>query len=200
MSSTSSWPESDERGNAALGESGPVGPHEQLAVGVWTSADADGRDAQFGRDLFGGFRRNHFEHDRERPSILNSVSIREQGRDLVSTPLDDVTAESVLALRGKPNVSHHRNAGRHDPANLLGRANAALELHGVRAGLLHEPEGRVERLVRAGLVGAEGHVGDDKRALHGARNSAGERDELIDRDGKRRVVAENVVRRRIAHQ
>ncbi len=60
--------------------------------------------------------------------------------------------------------------------------------------------GRVQGVVGPGLVGAERHVGDHEGALHGARDGAGERDELVDGDRERRVVAEHVVAGGVADQ
>ena len=87
-----------------------------------------------------------------------------------------------------------------DAPDLLVAAFAALELHGVRAGLLHEPHGGVQGLLGAVLVGAERHVGDDERALHRARHGARERDQLVDRHRQRGLVAEHVVARRVADE
>ena len=49
-----------------------------------------------------------------------------------------------------------------DPLDARGHPGAALELDGVREALLHHPDGRRERLVGPGLVGAERQVGDDQ--------------------------------------
>ena len=83
---------------------------------------------------------------------------------VVAAALDPVAAELVLALRGEADVAHHRDAGVGDLADLVGDADAALELHRVAAALLHEPDGGRQRLDRALLVGAEGQVADDEGA------------------------------------
>ena len=159
----------------AGGEAGPVGPHQQLAVAVRTGADADGRDVE---QLLGDLRARHptapsraRRRTRRRPRTAWASASSCCGA--LAAALDDVAAEPVLALRGEADVRHHRDAGADDAADLLGAALAALELDRVRAGLLHEPDRGVQRVVRPGLVGAERHVGDDERALHGAGDRAG---------------------------
>ena len=52
----------------------------------------------------------------------------------------DVPAESVFALRREADVRHHRDAGAHDPLDLLRAAHPAFELDGVGTGLLHETD------------------------------------------------------------
>ena len=49
---------------------GHVGPHQHLPVGVRAGADADGGDAQLGGDAFGRLGRDHLQHHRERPGLL----------------------------------------------------------------------------------------------------------------------------------
>ena len=189
-----------ERRDAAGGEAGPVGPDQQLAVGVRAGADADRRDRQLRGDPLGDLGRHHLQHDGERAGVLDGVRVGEQLLGALAAALDDVAAQLVLALRREPDVRHHRDAGRHDAADLLGAAHAALELDRVGAGLLHEAERGVQRLVGPGLVRAERHVGDDERALHGAGDGAGQRDEVVDRHRQRRVVAEHVVAGRVADE
>ena len=87
----------------------------------------------------------------------------------VAAALDAVPAERVLALRGEPEVRHHRDAGPDERLDLRREPRPALQLDGVRAALLHEPEGGGERLLRADLVAAERQVGHDERALRAPR-------------------------------
>ena len=61
-------------------EAGPVGPDEQLAVGVRSGADADRRDLQLLGDALGDVGRHHLEHDRERAGVLDGVRVGEQLR------------------------------------------------------------------------------------------------------------------------
>ncbi len=85
-------------------------------------------------------------------------------------------------------------------STLGGHPGAALELDGVREALLHHPHGRRQRLVRAGLVGAEREVGHDEGAPRAAGDRSDEGEELVDRHGHGRLVAEHVVRRAVADE
>ena len=78
--------------------------------------------------------------------------------------------------------------------------DAALELHRVRAALLHEPHRRRQRLLGRGLVGAERQVGDDQRVLRAAAHGAHQRQQLVDGHRQRRLVAEDVVGGRVADE
>ena len=82
------------------------------------------------------------------PASSTAWASSSSGCARVAAALDDVAAEAVLALRGEPDVGHHRDAGAHDALDLLRAADAAFQLHRVAAGLLHEPDRRVERLAR----------------------------------------------------
>jgi hypothetical protein len=103
-----------------------------------------------------------------------------------------------LALRSEADVRHDRDARGDDPADLLRTADAALELHRVRVGLLHEPERGVQGFVGAGLVGAERHVRHHECAADRAGDGAGEGDEVVHGDGEGRVVPEDIVAGRVA--
>ena len=156
-------------------------------------ADADGRDGELLGHLCGHRRRHQLEHHRERAGILDGVGVVEQLRSARAAALDDVAAEAVLALRGEADVPHHRDAGLHDAADLLLAAHTAFQLHRVRTGLLHEPDGGVQRFLRTVLVRTERQVGHHQRTLGRADHGPGERDELVDGDGQRGVVAEHGV-------
>jgi hypothetical protein len=59
------------------------------------------------------------------------VCVGEQLLGAFAAPLDDVATEAVLALRGEADVRHHRDAGAHDPLDLLRAADTSFELHRV---------------------------------------------------------------------
>ena len=117
-------------------------------------------------------------------SATARASARTSSR-LVAAALHPVAADGVLALRGEADVGHHRDAGAGDRLDLRGDAAAALELDGVRAALLHEPDGGAQRLGRALLVRAERQVADDQRALGGADHRAYQGEQLVDGDRER---------------
>ena len=89
----------------------------------------------------------------------------------VAAALDPEPAEAVDALRGEADVRHHRDAGRAQRRDLLGDPFAALQLHGVRPGLLEEPGGGRQRLRRTALVAAERQVGHHQGALRRPRTT-----------------------------
>src|SRR5690606_2656444 len=119
-------------------------------------ADADRRDGDRGGDLRGERGGDLFEHDREAAGLLEELRV---AAELVGLLLlagaDAVGPELVDALRGEPEVTHHRDPGREDALDGLARDRSAFELDGVGAGLLHHPDRRDERLLRVALVGPE---------------------------------------------
>ena len=80
-----------------------------------------------------------------------------------------------------------------------GRA-CALELDGVRAGLLDEADRVLQCLGVRDLERAERHVGDHERPPRAARHRARQHDHLVHRRGDGGVVAEDGHRRRVAHE
>ncbi len=91
-------------------------------------------------------------------------------------------------------MAHHRDARLHDRAcTCHGHRSAALELDGVAAGLLLEPEGGRDGLLVTDLVRAVRQIADHERRLEPAAHGLGEDEELLDRDGDRRVVRSTVI-------
>ena len=86
-------------------------------------------------------------------------------------------------------MAHHRDAGVDDRLRARDRCAAALELDRVGAAVLHEPNGVRHRLLVRGLVRAERHVGDDERPLRAARHPLRHEQDLVERDGHRRLAA-----------
>ena len=70
----------------------------------------------------------------------------------------------------------------------------------MRVRLFHEAKRGVQRLVRARLIRAEGHVRNDEGALYSTGDGARQRDEVVDGHRQSRVVAENVVTGRVADE
>ena len=128
-------------------------------------ADADRRDRNLVRDALGHLAGHHLQHHREGTGLGDRAGVGDHLLRGVAAALHPVPADRVLALRREPDVGHHRDAGRVDRRDLRRAPPAALELHRVAAGLLHEPHGRAQRLGRTLLVRAEGQIADDQRAL-----------------------------------
>ena len=118
----------------------------------------------------------------------------------VPAALHPETAEGVDALRGEADVGHHRDAGRGQRRDLLGDPLAALQLDRMRAGFLHEPDRGGERGGGSGLVAAERQVGDHQRVRCAAHHATHQRDQLVDRDRHRGVVAVDDVGGRVTDQ
>ena len=191
----------DEAGDATGGEPGPIAPDEQLAVAMRPRSDRQRRDRELLGDLTCGIRRHHLEHDSEGTRCLDRPRICEQlCHAVVAAALDHVPAESVLGLRREADVREHGDAGLDDATDLLGHTHSALELDGVRTGLLHVALRGVERLLGPRLVGAEGQICDHERTLRRSSDGGCQRDHLVDRDRQRRLVAEDGVARRVADQ
>ena len=163
-------------------------------------ADPNSRNSQRFGDLGSGIRGDHLENDSKSSCFLNSKSIGEQLFETVTSPLDHVTSESVLALRCKADVSHQGDAGIHDASDLFGATHTALELDCMCAGFLHKAERGVKCLVRSSLVGAERHICNDERSRDSPGDSTRERDQVINAHRQSGVVTVNVVASRIAHE
>ena len=99
----------------------------------------------------------------------------------------------MLALRGEPEVGHDRDAGAGERVDLRGEPGPALELDGVRAALLHEPDAGLQRLAGRDLVAAERQIGDDQRVRRPTDDGLHQRHQLVDGDGDGVVVAVDVV-------
>ena len=55
--------------------------------------------------------RHHLQHHRERPGGLQGQRVLDDALAGLAAALDAVAAERVLALRGEPEMGHHRDAG-----------------------------------------------------------------------------------------
>jgi hypothetical protein len=190
----------DEPRRRAGAQAHHVLPNEHLGVAVGAGADADRGDADRLGDLGRNPRRHHLHDDRERAGLLQRERLADEPLGGVAATLHSVAAEVVLGLRRESDVRHHRDAGVGEQLDLGHHRVPTFELDGLGVRLLHEPHRGVERLLRRTLVGAEGQVGDDERAVGRSGDGAHERDQLVDRDRQRRCVAIDVVGRRVADQ
>ena len=97
-------------------------------------------------------------------------------------------------------MAHHRNAGRQDAFDAFLHFASALEFHRVGAAFLHDADGAVEGFLGVSLVGAEGEVHHDQRALGGAHHGLGVVNHLVQGDGQRGLVTRHHIRGAVAHQ
>jgi hypothetical protein len=101
-------------------------------------------------------------------------------------------AERRGGLGRQAHVTHHRDSRRDDrPYSRDLSGSTALELDGVGAGLLDEALRGTDRLLVGGLIGAEGEIGDEQRAVHAAPRGGGQHQHLLDGHRDRGVVAED---------
>ena len=107
----------------------------------------------------------------------------------------------MLGLRREADVRHDGNAAAREQLDLRHHGSAALQLHGVGAGLLHEADRGVEGLLRP-RPGTSRRAGrDHERPRHETScHGPHQRDELIDRHRQRGLVAVDVVARAVADQ
>src|SRR5664280_3271221 len=92
------------------------------------------------RDSPGGDRGGHHLHDdREGSGPLQREGVLDQCVRRVSTSLNAITAEDVLALGGETDVSHDRDTGPYQKLDLGDHGTSTFELDRVRQALLHEP-------------------------------------------------------------
>ena len=96
-------------------------------------------------------------------------------------------------------MRHHRNTVGDERPDQRCALRTPLELDGLGSGL-DEPDRVAKRFLLADLVGSEGHVGDQESAAQRAPDRAYGHDHLVERDGKRVLVAQSGVREAVAHE
>ena len=112
--------------------------------------------------------------------------------------LHAIAAHAMHTLRREAEMADDGNLGVDEGADQFDAR--ALDLDGFRAGLLDEANGVGNGIGDGAVIAAEGHVGDDERAAHGAAHSAGMVEHLVDGDGERVFVAENDHGERVANE
>src|SRR5512143_846583 len=104
--------------------------YKHLAITVRSSSNTDGRDMEHFMNILRKRSRHSFKHNRERPCILNCLSISKDllpGSFVLTLHLEPT--EHVQILRGKTNMGHHRNAGIHDRPDRLCYLRASFKLN-----------------------------------------------------------------------
>ena len=147
-------------------EAEQVVPDEDLPICSGARTDPDGRDCQPRRDLVRDRHRNGLEHDREAAGRLERARVvDEAARLLGGAALGLEPTERGCRLRREADVPHHRDARPDDRRNPRERRSGTLELDGIGAGLLDEPDRVRDRLGVGDLERPEGHVRDHERAV-----------------------------------
>jgi hypothetical protein len=174
------------------GEAEEVVGDEDLAVAVGAGADSDRGDLEFAGDLRGEFAGDGFKDDGEGACRLDGVGVAEELFGGVGgLTLDAEAAEGVDGLGREADVSHNGNFGFGEAGDELETALAAFDFDSFGAGFLDEADGVAEGFGDVGVIGAEGHVGDDEGVLCAAADSAGVVDHFVEGDGEGVVVAED---------
>ena len=83
-------------------------------------------------------------------------------------------------LGRETDVGADGDAGVDKRGNNRGPLGAAFQLHGLRAGLLHDAHRGLQGLGRACLIGTEGKIHHNKGAGRGCDDRAGQRNDLIE--------------------
>ena len=147
------------------------------------------------------FGRHRFQHDREGPGPLQRLRVGQQFRPGVAAALDPArAAQHVDALRGQPEVPHHRDAGPGQRLDLRQHPPAAFQLDRLRAALLEVAHRAGQRGLRSGLVAAERQVGHDQRRPGPAHHRLDHRNQLVHGHRQRVGVAQHQLGAGVADQ
>ena len=183
------------------GEAEEVVDDKDLAVAVGAGADADRGDVQLASDLRGEFARDGFEDYGEGACGFYGVRVAEELFGGVGGfALDAIAAEGVDGLGREADVSHYGNFGFGEARDEFETALAAFDFDGFGAGFFDEADGVAKGFGDVGVIGAEGHVGDDEGVVGAAADGAGVVDHFVERDGESVVVAENDHAERVANE
>ena len=152
--------------------------------------------------LLGHRRGDRLEDEREAAGLLQRERLLGDARGGAGGPALRLPAsERGRRLRRQADVAHDRDPGADDRARTLDRClAAALELDGLATGLLDHPHRCRDRLLVGDLVGAERKVADQQRRAQPATDGAREHEHVVERHGRRRVVAEHGGRGRVADE
>ena len=134
---------------------------------------------------------NRFEHDGKHAAFLQQFGIsHEPFRSLGIAALLAKTAELVYGLWRQSKMSHHGHTDVDKAFCNLRDLRTAFNLYSRCAAFLNQPAGIPHRFFRAQLISQEWHVGDDQRPLDSTAHGFRVVNHHVERDGKRRVIAE----------
>ncbi len=147
----------------------------------------------------GGLAGNAFKNDGARAGLGERKSVGlKLARSFSGAGLHAIAAHAVHALRREAEMADDGDLRVGERANQLDAR--ALDLDGFGAGFLDEADGVGDALGDRAVIAAEGHVGHDERAAHGAAHGARVVQHLVDGDGKRVFMAENDHGERVADE
>lgn len=164
--------------------------HEDLTVDISAGTDANRRDVHRCGHTFREVCWDLLENDGEAACLFEQLRICDQFlRLFLLARAHGVGAEFVDGLRGQTQMTHHWDSRGQDAFDGFDDLRTSLEFDRVCPALLHDPNRTVERAQRISLIGTEGHVTDDERALDPLDHALGVVDHLVEGDRHRRVVA-----------
>ena len=166
--------------------------HHDLAVHIGAGANAHDRDGHRVPDRLAHRVGDTFHHDADHAGLLQRDGILHQlFCALRRTALNFEAAEARAGLGCHADMSHDRDARVHHAPDGGCHLTAALQLDAVTVGLHQQPVRAGNGLLRADIVGAEGHISDDKRIRSALHHRPGILDHIIQRDSHRAGVAQH---------
>ena len=103
-------------------------------------------------------------------------------------------------LGRETDVGADGNSGVDKRGDNRGTLGAALQLHGLRAGILYDTHRGLQRLGRAGLISAERQVNHHEGAGGGRDHRAGQWNDLIEGERQRGLAAQHHIGQGIPHE
>src|SRR6185312_4783857 len=109
-------------------------------------------------------------------------------------------AEFIDTLGGKAEMADDGNACGEDAVHRFEDLFTAFDLDAMGAGLLHDADGRGQRLFGIGLVRAKGEIDNHERAVDTSHHRRGVIDHLVEGDGQGGLMPGHDIGGRIAHE
>ena len=176
-------------------------PDQHLPVAAAAGADADGDDVQLPGDEGGQLGGHALQHHHKSPCFLDGQGIlQDLPGSVFSLALDLEAPHGVAGLGGHPHVGAYRDAAGGDGPDPVADRRAPFQLHGVGAGLLHQPAGVGHRLLHGDLIAHKGHVHHHEGGLAGPGHAAAVDDHLLHGDGEGVRIALHGHAQAVPHQ
>ena len=190
------------RGRKSGFESERIREHQDLTIAVHAGTDPDRRDGEFLGDPSRNRPHHELDDDGKAPRSLQRPRLVEEPLRITWAPaLDSRSSDRVHGLGNEPHMAHDRDSRPYQLPDRLARLLIpSLELHRLRARLLHDPSGAVEGPCGRGLIRHEGEVDDRERRRGAPPDGPRVRDHVVEGDGERRLVTHHHLTERIANQ
>ena len=157
--------------------------------------------ASFAGDAASEIGGDRLQDQRESSSVFEGVRVHDQLLRFIATLPDSAeSSQPMNVLRQQTQVPHDWNSGIGQRSHDSGERCAALDLHGFRAAVLHQPPCISNGIGDARVIGEEGQIGYDERPGCAVRDRAAMMNHHVQRDADRRVVAEHDHAEGVANQ